>query len=83
MIEQTAAEMRNISNIFNEKDMSGWMEATLKDIKLRAEAGFYAAKIQVPAEPNNRKAFIMQLQRRGFVVTQVNPFVYTAQVEWS
>lgn len=83
MTEQTAAEMRNIADTFNENDVNSWTEAALKDIKTRAEAGFYSAEIHVSANANDRNALVSQLERRGFKVTDVNPYIYRAQVSWS
>jgi SOS response regulatory protein OraA/RecX len=83
MSQQTAAEMRNIANTFNENDVSNQLSEALKIIKERAETGYYFVEIKLPYEANDRHALIAQLQRRGFSISDQNTYVYTAQVSWS
>ena len=83
MTEQTAQAMRNIADAVNENDVSTWLAGSLKDIKERAEQGYYSAEISFPVEANDRHALVCKLERRGFKVSDFNQYFHKATVAWS
>lgn len=83
MNEQTAQDMRNIADTANENDVSSWLAGSLKEIKERAEQGYYSVEISFPEESNDRHSLICKLERRGFKVSDYNQYVQKATVAWS